>query len=289
MAGYFYVQPKHIWENIDAPKDYRGEDAVIGCGPYRFVSLDEDAQTSYYEAVSDTYLGREVTVKKVSLRSFDSNDALVMALRNGEIDAMYSYASPIPATMASSITGVEHVEPGMSDNTGSYMIMFGFRKGPTDDLNFRKAVTLSLDYELLADAIGGEDARYPVGVIAPPNLGYDETLPKLEQNLEAAKAALDEGGYLDVDGDGYREMPDGSPWIFWFPPRTVAHAARSTCGLQRSWFKTWMPLGLRPMWTSRALPMRNMRISSARREPTRSLSATALPECVSDLVLLLLY
>ena len=33
VAGYFYVQPKHIWENIDAPKDYRGEDAVIGCGP----------------------------------------------------------------------------------------------------------------------------------------------------------------------------------------------------------------------------------------------------------------
>ena len=123
------MYPKHIWEGIEDPSGYTGEDAVIGCGPYRFVSLDEDAQTSYYEAVSDTYLGREVTVKKVSLRSFDSNDALVMALRNGEIDAMYSYASPIPATMASSITGVEHVDPGMSDNTGSYMIMFGFRKG----------------------------------------------------------------------------------------------------------------------------------------------------------------
>ena len=137
------------------------------------------------------------------------------------------------------------------------MIMFGFRKGPTDDLNFRKAVTLSLDYELLAATIGGEDAQVPgVGVIAPPNLGYDETLPKLEQNLEAAKAALDEGGYLDVDGDGYREMPDGSPMDILVSPRTVAHAARSTCGLQRSWFKTWMPLGLRPMWTSRALPIK---------------------------------
>ena len=219
-AVFVRMYPKHIWEGIEDPSGYTGEDAVIGCGPYRFVSLDEDAQTSYYEAVSDTYLGREVTVKKVSLRSFDSNDALVMALRNGEIDAMYSYASPIPATMASSITGVEHVDPGMSDNTGSYMIMFGFRKGPTDDLNFRKAVTLSLDYELLAATIGGEDAQVPgVGVIAPPNLGYDETLPKLEQNLEAAKAALDEGGYLDVDGDGYREMPDGSPMdISGFPP-----------------------------------------------------------------------
>ena len=88
VAGFFYVQPKHIWENIDAPKDYRGEDAVIGCGPYRFVSVDQDAQTSYYEAVSDTYLGREVTVKRVSVRSFDSNDALVMALRNGEIQTV---------------------------------------------------------------------------------------------------------------------------------------------------------------------------------------------------------
>ena len=84
-----------------------------------------------------------------------------MALRNGEIDACIAMPVPSPATMASSITGVEHVEPGMSDNTGSYMIMFGFRKGPTDDLNFRKAVTLSLDYELLAAAIGGEDAQVP--------------------------------------------------------------------------------------------------------------------------------
>lgn len=212
VAGYFYVQPKHIWENIDAPKDYRGEDAVIGCGPYRFVSLDEDAQTSYYEAVSDTYLGREVTVKKVSLRSFDSNDALVMALRNGEIDAMYSYASPIPATMASSITGVEHVDPGMSDNTGSYMIMFGFRKGPTDDLNFRKAVTLSLDYELLAATIGGEDGQVPgEGIISPAGIGYDDSLPKLVKDQEQAKAILEAAGYIDTDGDGWREQPDGTP------------------------------------------------------------------------------
>ena len=223
VAGYFYVQPKHIWENIDAPKDYRGEDAVIGCGPYRFVSVDQDAQTSYYEAVSDTYLGREVTVRKVSVRSFDSNDALVMALRNGEIDAMYSYASPIPATMASSITGAEKVDPGMSDNTGSYIILFGFRKEPTDDLNFRKAVTLSRDYELLAATIGGKEAQVPrLGVIAPPNLGYDGTLPQLAQDLEGAKAALDQGGYLDADGDGYREMPDGSPMDILVSPQNSA-------------------------------------------------------------------
>ena len=152
----------------------------------------------------------DLTVKKVSVRSFDSVDGLVMALRNGEIDAMYSYGSPVPATMAASISGLDDVDPGMSDNTGNYMIMFGFRQSPTDELAIRKAVTLSLDYELLATAIGGEDAQVPgTGVIPPPNLGYDETLPTLTQDIEEAKAVLDEAGYVDVDGDGYREMPDG--------------------------------------------------------------------------------
>ena len=53
VANYFYVHPKHVWESIEAPRDYTGEDAVIGCGPYRFVSVDRDAQTSYYEAVDN--------------------------------------------------------------------------------------------------------------------------------------------------------------------------------------------------------------------------------------------
>lgn len=222
VAGFYYVQPKHVWEKVDSPSEYTGEDAVIGCGPYRFVSVDTDAQTSYYEAVDDYFKG-ELTVKKVSVRSFDGVDALVMALRNDEIDAMSSYGSPVPATMASSISGLDDVDPGMSDNTGNYMMMFGFRESPTDDLAIRKAVTLSLDYELLATAIGGEDAQVPgAGVIAPPNLGFDETLPTLTQDIEAAKAVLDEAGYVDVDGDGYRETPDGEALDLLLSPQNSA-------------------------------------------------------------------
>ena len=211
-AVFVRMYPKHIWEGIEDPSGYTGEDAVIGCGPYQLVQVDEEAQTMHYEAVGETYMGRALTVRSVTVRSYDSQDALVMALRTGEVDAMYDYSNPISPTMLPSISGVDGVDPGKGMNMGLFEILFGFQKQPTDDLEFRRAVRYALNYELLATTIGGEDAQVPgVGVIAPPNLGYDETLPKLEQNLEAAKAALDEGGYLDVDGDGYREMPDGSP------------------------------------------------------------------------------
>jgi len=51
----------------------------------------------------------------------------------------------------------------------------------------------------------------------PPSVdGYDPTFssPTLEYDPAKAKALLDMFGYVDRDGDGYRENPDGSPLSF---------------------------------------------------------------------------
>jgi len=210
-AVFVRMYPKHIWEGIEDPSGYTGEDAVIGCGPYKLVQVDEEAQTMHYEAVGETYMGRALTVRSVTVRSYDSQDALVMALRSGEVDAMYDYSNSLNATMVESITGVEGLDPGMSDNPGNYQLVFGFNEQPTDDLIFRKAVRAALDYELLRVTIGGEDGQIPhAGIVAPPNKGFDGSLPELAQDVDEANALLDEGGYVDADGDGWRDMPDGS-------------------------------------------------------------------------------
>ena len=50
--------------------------------------------------------------------------------------------------------------------------------------------------------------------IAPGMAGYvDEKSPTLEYDPARAKALLDMYGYVDRDGDGFREMPDGSPLV----------------------------------------------------------------------------
>lgn len=211
MAIFQRVYPKHIWENVEDPDSYAEPEAAIGCGPYKLALVDEDAGTLHFEAMSDTYMGRELTVKSVTVRTYDSQEALAMAVRTGEVDAMYDYANPIAPTLAQSITGVENVENGMSKNLGNYMLLFGFKQQPTDDLAFRQAVYKALDYELLAMVIGGDDGEVAgAGLIPSLSLGFDETLPTNQQDQEAAMRILDEAGYVDVDGDGWREMPDGS-------------------------------------------------------------------------------
>jgi ABC-type transport system substrate-binding protein len=50
--------------------------------------------------------------------------------------------------------------------------------------------------------------------IAPGMAGYtDERSPTLEYDPARAKALLDMYGYIDRDGDGFREQPDGSPLV----------------------------------------------------------------------------
>ena len=212
MANFVTLRPEHVWSKVEGEyAEYTGEDAAIGCGPYRLTDVDQEAQIMTLEAVGDTYMGQELTVQKLVVRTYDSHDALVMALRNGEVDAMYDYSNSLNATMVDSITGIEDLDPGMSDNPGNYQLVFGFNKQPTDDLIFRQAVRAALDYELLRVTIGGENGQIPhTGIIAPPNKGFDDSLPQLEQDVDEANALLDQGGYLDVNGDGWREMPDGS-------------------------------------------------------------------------------
>ena len=207
-SGAMCVYPKHIWENITDPKTYTGADAAIGCGPYKYTGSDKDAQILYFEAVNSYFKG-ELTVKKVSVRSYGSTDSLILALKSGEVDAMNNYSSSLDASAAPSVTGIEGLDPGESINISNYQLTFGYNRTPTDDLQFRKATRYALDYTVLASAIGGEIPG--TGIIPSTCLGYDSSLPKLEQDIELAKSILDEAGYIDINNDGYRELPSGEP------------------------------------------------------------------------------
>ena len=205
------VYPKHIWEGIEDYSDYTGADAAIGCGPYKLVSCHVDCQTSYYKAVPENAFLGEITVDKVTVQSYADQATLMMAMLNGEVDAYYTYASPIDATLVDSISGDPNIDLGQSDFSGSYQMLFGCSRKPGDDLNFRNAIAYAIDYSAAATAVSGAYGKLPSrAILNPACKGFDESIAMLEYNPETAKRMLDEAGYVDQDGDGWRDLPDGS-------------------------------------------------------------------------------
>lgn len=206
------VYPKHIWEGVENYEEYAEENASVGCGPYKLVSVDKEAQTAVYEAVPENNFLGDITVDKVTVQCYSGEDTLMLAMMNGEVDAMFAYANPIDATIMETVFNSEGIDPGESDYAGHFQITYGMERKPADDIAFRKAVRLALDYDKLSTVINGGHGTAPgAGIISPSCNGFDPSIPKLATDLEAAKKMLDEAGYKDTDGDGFREYPDGSP------------------------------------------------------------------------------
>ena len=221
-----YLVPKHIWEAIEEPRTYSGEDAVIGCGPFRFVSVDRDAQISYYEAMPDYPIGN-ITIDRVELKSYDDQTAIIMAMINNEVDVMYTYSAPLDHSMLDVIAGNSDIEPGGTLDPSTYQLIFGFGKYPSNDYNFRKGLSYAFNYELISQVISGEHGQVATtGAASPSQKGYDPSFPLNARDLDKANEYLDLGGFIDIDNDGYRELPDGSQMdikVFrhYYPPDLV--------------------------------------------------------------------
>lgn len=79
------------------------------------------------------------------------------------------------------------------------------------DRNVRLAMAHALDKQKLIDEVMRGLAD-PGLTLIPKGLGsfYNSSIKDYEYNIEKANQILDEAGYLDVNNDHIREMPDGS-------------------------------------------------------------------------------
>ena len=82
-----------------------------------------------------------------------------------------------------------------------------------DRVALRRAIALAFDAEAAVSIAMSGAAMVANGVVPPGVAGHDARFrtDALLQNLPRAKALLDAFGYVDRDGDGFREDPQGKP------------------------------------------------------------------------------
>ena len=79
----------------------------------------------------------------------------------------------------------------------------------------RRAIALAYDVESAIRQIYRGQAVPAQSTVPPDSYGHDRTLagPLAEYSPAKAKALLDTFGYVDRDGDGYRDLPDGGKLV----------------------------------------------------------------------------
>jgi oligopeptide transport system substrate-binding protein len=108
----------------------------------------------------------------------------------------------------------------------------------------RRAMVLAHDRDQEI-AIIRKNQALPAQTPVPPGVvGYDASLHSTEQDPDPAraKALLDMFGYVDRDGDGWRETPDGRPLVIQYKYNIGGQEARQLAEL---WAKSMKSVGIR--------------------------------------------
>jgi peptide/nickel transport system substrate-binding protein len=73
------------------------------------------------------------------------------------------------------------------------------------DLRVRKALSMAIDRQTLVDVGYGAAGRPTCNLVPAPEMFASDNTECLTQDIEGAKALLEEAGWTDADGDGVRE------------------------------------------------------------------------------------
>jgi peptide/nickel transport system substrate-binding protein len=213
-VGYIYITPKNVWEEYDAESIYDfGNEEAIGSGQYKLVDFSP-GEHIIFEAHEGHFRGKP-PVDQIVVQNFTSQDAMVQALITGEIDAIFG----IPPNLLEALQEVPDLtiverSPGNNDTHLLFnMWEGGTRNAAIEDKVVRQAVAHAIDKQQIVDVV------YAGHAIASDNFfdigpRYEKweypTLKSYTFDLNLAASMLEDAGYVDSDGDGVREMNDGS-------------------------------------------------------------------------------
>ncbi|MEM9814398.1 MAG: ABC transporter substrate-binding protein, partial [Pseudomonadota bacterium] len=198
---------KAQWEGVENPREFT--DIGIGTGPYRLV--DYEADRFYRFEANENYWRGAPVVQHLDLVMIKDPQTMFTALKTGEIDGA---ARPVPPELVLEWIDDPDIEMISAPTLWGAWLDINVARAPFDDRELRRAITLAVDTAPMLERIMLGQGK--PGTHSWPHVDSFWTKPDLAapHDPATAMAILDERGYVDTDGDGMRELPDGSPLVW---------------------------------------------------------------------------
>ena len=182
------------------------DEGPIGTGPFVVKSFNQTTKECVVEK-NENYWNGDAQVDEIRFVYTEDQPAITMALQNGEFDAVYNVSMTDVEKFANDSAYTVSTNPSGRTTHG-----FMNQNGVLGDEVLRQAILRYLDKETFCKSLlNGQYIAGKTLITSAAPYGYDELTDINAYDPESAVKLLDDAGYADKDGDGYRETPDGDP------------------------------------------------------------------------------
>ncbi|WP_299730434.1 ABC transporter substrate-binding protein [Devosia sp.] len=214
--GSIFPLPEHIWKDVADPKNFANPN-LVGTGP--FTQVRDFSRNSFKLCRNPNYRENATnTIDCIEYPQLSDNLQVIAAITNGDLDWATDGITDPDITYTPKSPDNHYWLPADAGTN----LQLNTTKAPFNNLEFRKAMSMAIDRETLLDiATFGltSPAKYPIG----EGMFYKDWIDDkalepyaylLNYDPDAAKKVLDDAGFVDKDGDGWRDNPDGTPIAF---------------------------------------------------------------------------
>ncbi|OGS43931.1 MAG: hypothetical protein A3K76_05765 [Euryarchaeota archaeon RBG_13_57_23] len=220
------ILPMAIWENhlsgglVDIL--WNDPDATISTGPWRYKEGEDNSYrimekyTGYWGKNKTTPLGYKMyapNIDQLYFKLYASIDTAILALQSGEVDHL---PWAITAGRIPSLQADPNIKLFYESDNGYFYMAFNQKFDPMGYLPFRQAVSHVIDKAQIVNVyMGGFGTQGDA--CEPPFWGedawYNATVEKypFDADYSTPIALLNAAGFVDANGDGWRDLPDGTP------------------------------------------------------------------------------
>lgn len=199
-----HIVSRHVGEHATS-EDYNTGRALIGTGPFRFLSYTPGARIEMRR--NDQYWGTEPLWPRVDYRYVANPAARTAALLAGDVDVIDKVSTADVAKLKQSPGIRVYPYPGLrtlilqpSFTPGPNRYVTGpdgqpLDKNPLADLRVRQALDIAINRPALADRLMQGTVDAASQMMPAGSFGYDPSIPKPPFDPEAARKLLAEAGF----------------------------------------------------------------------------------------------
>ncbi len=212
-VSFLYLVYPPDFEGFTTPEDLQNftNFSPIGTGPFKIATLDKDQRIIILETNPD-YFDGSAKISQIIYQTFDNSDALVQALKVGDIDL----TDEVPDSAFAAVQGFENVEAISRESLSITELIINSapadhdpapnRNKGLDDPQVRLAIATAINKQDLVDVVLQGNGKPGVTII-PPTMGggfwYNTDIKDIAFNLEEGNRILEEAGYVK-GADGVR-------------------------------------------------------------------------------------